>query len=399
MSFIALIDCNNFYISCERVFSPKLIKRPVVVLSNNDGCIISRSNEAKALGIPMGAPLFLWKPFLEQHEVVILSSNYSLYADMSYRVMQTLKSFGYPLEIYSIDEAFIFLEHPIEESQLLRDTILKNIGIPVSIGISSTKTLAKLANRFAKKEKGVFWIQESHLPELLKNLKVEDIWGIGRKWAKKLAKLQIFSVEQLVKKEEEWIQKKMTVIGLRTVKELKGIRCIKESYSPKKSIMTSRSFSQEIFSKETLLQAAYAHATKGAEKLRKEKRVAAWMQLFLSTSPHKEKYVYFQDIYFFSEPTDFTPYFLQAVANLIEKLFQPNYRYKRAGVLLGGLLPKQSMQMSLFSNPLQEKKRKKAMDLIDQINRSFGNQMIHFAIQNPKKNKENCWDKLLTIKI
>lgn len=407
MSSIALVDCNNFYVSCERVFAPHLYRSPVVVLSNNDGCIVARSNEAKALGIPMGAPVFLWKQFFEQHNVIALSSNYALYADMSHRVIQTLESFDFPLEVYSIDEAFIYLDNPIEENcHRIRETILKNLGLPVSIGASSTKTLAKVANRIAKKKEGIFWLQESKRMDILQQTKVEDIWGIGRRWSKKLEKKQIFTADQLIKKEDYWIKENFTVIGLRIVKELTGIRCIEDHHSAKKSIMTSRSFPQEVFSKEQLLQAAYNYATRGGEKLREEKRVASWMQLWVATSFHKENFYSNYKIFFFPEPTDYTPYFLQAVDSLMDHIFLPKFGYKKVGILLGGLVGYHSIQTNFFatSHPEKVRKQKKVMALIDKINNSFGTQMIYFAKHNRKGSRSSLhyttrWDELLTIKI
>ncbi len=284
MSYIALVDCNNFFVSCERVFNPKLRNVPVVVLSNNDGCIIARSSEAKALGIPMGAPFFQWKEFLERHQVYVFSSNFTFYGDMSHRVMQTLSLLNPDMEIYSIDEAFLFLKttgDPVEFCHQIRDAVLQWTGIPISIGIAPTKTLAKIANKDAKKNhslKGVsLLVDPVAIEQRLKILPVEEIWGVGRRLSIRLAKQGIYSAYELKEQQDSYLRSLLSVTGLRTAWELRGIPCfsLEEQPSSKKSIMTSRSFGFHVETIETLEEAVSSFTSRGAEKLREENRFAS----------------------------------------------------------------------------------------------------------------------------
>ena len=255
MQSIALVDCNNFFVSCERLFNPKLHRRPVAVLSSNDGCIIARSAEVKAMGVPMGAPYFQWSPFLKTHNVIVCSSNFSLYADLSHRVMETLSDLNPELEIYSIDEAFLDLkgiDDPLKHCHMIRQRVLQWVGIPVSIGIGSTKTRAKVANRIAKKTaaaQGVCSPSPEEFDLILNGLDAKEIWGIGRALAHSLAKRGIQTAGQLCNQPDLWIKNHLGVVGLRIVWELRGRAClaIEESVSAKQSIMTSRSFGRPIF--------------------------------------------------------------------------------------------------------------------------------------------------------
>ena len=276
---IALVDCDNFYVSCERVFTPRLKDKPVVVLSNNDGCIVARSQEAKALGIPMGAPFFQYQKLIQNHEVKVYSSNYALYGDMSQRVMETLKCFSPNVEIYSIDEAFLDLtgfsnQSLTEYGTLIRNTIKKHIGIPVTIGIAPTKVLAKIATRIAKKDKtlkGVFDITtHPKIDELLKTIAVEDVWGIGRQYTKLLNSQGILTAKDLKYASPKWIQKHLTIVGLRILKELNGEPCIplEELPPPKKGIICSRSFGKPIETLEEITEAISEYVSRAAQKLR-----------------------------------------------------------------------------------------------------------------------------------
>ncbi len=423
MSFIALVDCNNFFVSCERVFNPHLIGKPVVVLSNNDGCIVARSQEAKALGIPMGAPLFHWVDFLNQKKVHILSSNFSLYGDMSHRVMSILAQSHPELEIYSIDEAFLSLEHmhhPQQHCQSLRQKILQWTGIPVSFGIALTKTLAKAANRFAKQNpacEGVFGLLEKEkTQEALHMLPVEDVWGIGRRMGQTLSKKGIFTAAQYSAQEDRWIQNVFSVVGVRVAWELRGTPCFsfEEGPASKKSIMTSRSFGHPILFKEEMEEAVASFAGRGAEKLRKEGCMASWLQVFLRTSPHREDAVFYsnQAHMTLSEPSDYTPLLIQAAKQALHAIFRPGYAYKKAGILLGGLVASGSFQQDLFveRNVEKEEKQKKTMALLDHINHRFGDSTLFFGargITRPWQGRRSqcspCfttqWKDLLTVHI
>lgn len=421
MPFIALVDCNNFYVSCERVFNPKLCRRPVVVLSNNDGCIVARSQEAKALGIPMGAPYFQWKDLMHAHDVVVLSSNYALYGDMSQRVMATLAHFNPELEIYSIDEAFLSLEKdqdPEAYCRLIRKTVLQWTGIPVSIGIATTKTLAKVANAQAKRNpnlKGVYHPTQTQLEAILNTLPVGEVWGIGSRLSIHLIKKGIHTVSQLCSQEDTWIRKQLSVHGLRTVWELRGKSCfsIEETPSPKQSIMTSRSFGRPVLAKKELHEAVASYAARGAEKLREEGLLAGWLQVFIMTSPHQEEGAYANHASFIlPQPSAYTPALLEGAAKMLEHIYRPGFAYKKAGVLLGGLVPKHTYQMDLFISQdlAKEAKEKAVMALLDQANHRFGYPILQFAaegIARPWKMKKSCrspcfttrWEDLLSIQV
>ena len=408
MSFIALVDCNNFYVSCERLFNPRLIGRPVVVLSNNDGCIIARSQESKNLGVPMGAPYFQWADFFKAHDVSICSSNFALYGDLSHRVMQTLSHFCPDMEIYSIDEAFLHMdEEPLQQCRIIREKVLQWTGIPVSIGIAPTKTLAKVANHIAKKNpqhKSVYFPSSQDLNAVLDQLDTVEIWGIGRRTASFLATKGIHTAGQLRDLPDIWVKKNLSVTGLRTVWELRGIPCsdLEEIASPKQTIMTSRSFGQPVTTQEHLLEAICTFTARGAEKLREEGSLASWLQVFTLTGGHTHVTL--------PEPTDYTPTLLDYASRAIRSIFRPGLAYKKAGILLGGLVPACRYQPDLFTSqdPVTALKRKTAMALLDQANHDFGYNVLQFASQGticPWKKKSNMrsaafttrWAELLTI--
>lgn len=421
MSFIALVDCNNFFVSCERVFNPKLIGRPAVVLSCNDGCIIARSQEVKDLGIPMGAPYFQWASFLKAHEVAIFSSNFALYGDLSHRVMETLRFFNPDLEVYSIDEAFLHIEgvkDVLAHCRHIRQKVLQWTGIPVSIGIAKTKTLAKVANRRAKKNPScqeVCHPSEQEVDVILKKLDVGDIWGIGSRLSHSLAKRGIFTAAQLRDQPDHWIKSTMSVVGLRTVMELRGIPClnVEEVTSAKQTIMTSRSFGRPILSHEELLEAISSFTARGAEKLREEGSLASWLQIFIETKRHLEDAYYSnQARAVLAEPTNFTPHLLNCAKESLKAIFRPGFVYKRAGILLGGLVPEGCYQQDLFTlhDPVKEAKRKTVMNLLDKVNNKYGYRALQFASegisQGWQRKKGLCsdcyttrWSDLLTIRI
>lgn len=419
MSFIALVDCNNFFVSCERVFNPGLCGKPVVVLSNNDGCIVARSQEARKLGVPMGAPHYQWVDFFKRQGVIALSSNFSLYSDLSERVMQTLRQFSPDLEIYSVDEAFLIVDEKeaVAWCQKLRETIRQWTGIPVSIGIAPTKTLAKVASKQAKKtEEGVFGIFSEEVREaLLQQLPAREIWGIGRRMSLSLEKKGIRTAGQFKDKEDLWIRRNFSVMGLKTAWELRGQSCFsfEQESVPKQSLLHSRTFGRPLLTKEELLQAVASFASSLGEKLREERSMAGCLQVFIMTSPHKEAESYYgnQALTLFPEPTSYTPALIEAAVEGVKRIFRPGYAYKRAGVHLSQFSPEGALQRDLFvseNGPLREKKRQ-AMVALDAINTRFGAGALHFAQSGKNapfrkvENKSPCytteWDELLTIKL
>jgi DNA polymerase V len=295
----ALVDCNNFYASCERVFNPGLKGQPLVVLSNNDGCVVARSNEAKALGIGMGVPEFQIRPVLRAHQVQVFSSNYTLYGDMSQRVMETLEPFSPDLEIYSIDEAFLSLSgfasrNLTEYGRTIRNTVKRWTGIPVSVGIAETKTLAKIANRVAKRTPdigGVFDLLACpDRDALLGRIAVEDVWGIGPNHARRLKQHGITTALQLRGADDQWIRKHLGIVGLRLVMELRGVSCLdlEQCPSPKQSLTCSRAFGTLISTLAEMEEAVSVYTSRVAEKLRRERLAATVLTVCLSTNEYKE---------------------------------------------------------------------------------------------------------------
>ena len=348
----ALVDCNNFYASCERVFRPDLRGKPIVVLSNNDGNIIARSKEAKALGIAMGEPYFKAKPLLKKYNVQVFSSNYTLYGDMSRRVMDVLQQVEPDLEIYSIDEAFISLPggkcfNRIRRGRYIRAVVQQYTGIPVSIGFASTKTLAKLANRIAKKEslhKGVFDLTDhDDIDKLLATIKVEDIWGIGRQHTKKLNTQKIVTARDLKYADDGWIRKHLTVTGLRTVWELRGIPCVSldKAPAPKKGIITSKSFGRPVTSIKELSEAVTTYISRAAEKLRSQHSIASSVSVFIATNRFKPEKPQYSNSLMLSlpGPTSSTPILIRQALRCLRKIYKPGYEYKKAGVMLTEIIP------------------------------------------------------------
>lgn len=398
MSSIALVDCNNFFVSCERLFDPKLHNRPVVVLSNNDGCVISRSQEAKAIGIGMGVPFFECKKLLQDKNGVALSVNFTLYGDLSERVMQILTTFDPNLEIYSIDEAFLQIDPKLASK--IRATVLQWVGIPVSIGLAPTKTLAKIAADSAKKTpSGICSSQNISLTKV----PTQEIWGIGQRSATKLAKYGISSAAALIQQEDQWIRKHLSVTGLRTVYELRGIPCFPlDSYpDPKQSFLTSRTFAHPISTPEELQGALASFAARGGEKLREEHALASWMQPFVRTREQTRS-----TLITFGQPTAYTPTLLEAIKTHLSQLLIPGHGYKRAGILLGGLQDASTYQKDLFSKDATDKQQK-IMEMIDHANALFGPSTLHFAAEKKPRPQQRRfsqrfttnWKELLKIKI
>ncbi len=400
----ALIDCNAFYVSCERVFNPKLNNRPVVALSNNDGCIISRSKEAKALGIKMGVPLFKVKDIVEKEKVVVFSSNYTLYADMSRRVMNIISSSSPYTEIYSIDEAFVELSSlPIDYESYahqLRQTILQHTGIPVSIGIASTKTLAKVANHKAKKDDSLngvcSLVNYNNIDRILELTEVGDVWGVGRRLSKKLINHGIHNAKLLKNCSDSWIRKMMSVNGLKTITELRGISCIPlEEYSmTRKSCCTTRSFGKLLTNLEDIEQAVTTFARRAAERIRSESLAASCVSVFVRTNPFDKKSAYYSNAASrtLSHPTHDSITIIETALLLTKRIFKNNYQYKKAGVLLSGLCDDSEIQETLFEKNYNQ--NSDLMSAIDAINYRYGRDTLQMAseckVGNWKQKRENC---------
>ncbi len=400
----ALIDCNAFYVSCERVFNPKLNSRPVVALSNNDGCIISRSKEAKALGIKMGVPLFKVKDIVEKEKVVVFSSNYTLYADMSRRVMNIISSSSPYTEIYSIDEAFVELSSlPIDYESYahqLRQTILQHTGIPVSIGIASTKTLAKVANHKAKKDDSLngvcSLVNYNNIDQILELTEVGDVWGVGRRLSKKLINHGIHNAKLLKNCSDSWIRKMMSVNGLKTITELRGISCIPlEEYSmTRKSCCTTRSFGKLLTNLEDIEQAVTTFARRAAERIRSESLAASCVSVFVRTNPFDKKSAYYSNgaSRTLSHPTHDSITIIETALLLTKRIFKNNYQYKKAGVLLSGLCDESEIQETLFEKNYNQ--NSDLMSAIDAINYRYGRDTLQMAseckVGNWKQKRENC---------
>jgi DNA polymerase V len=382
-----LVDCNNFYASCERLFRPDLAGRPVVVLSNNDGCIIARSNEAKALGIGMGAPYFKIRALIRQYNVAVFSSNYPLYGDISQRVMDILMQLETDVEVYSIDEAFIGLEagkyfNLENHAACLRDTVQKNTGIPVSIGFGPTKTLAKIANRFAKKKGpagSIFIINKQHrLDALLAQIPVNDIWGIGRRHADRLLKQGVRSALQLTQCDDTWIKKQLTITGLRTVTELRGISCLPlEKVEPaRKSIATSRSFGRPVRTLSDLQEAVAAYATQAAFKLRRSGLHTTMIDVYIRTNRFKKNEPQYccRKSLTLPAPSSHTATLIKAALSSLKAIYRTGYRYQKAGVLFSGLVPERYEQLPLFK--VQKPASGSLMEAMDVINKRWGHDTI-----------------------
>lgn len=387
-----LIDCNNFYASCERVFQPSLNSKAIVVLSNNDGCVIARSAEAKALGIPMGEPAFKLKELIESNQVAVFSSNYVLYGDMSNRVMTTIGAFVPEMEIYSIDEAFLLLNgfENINLNELggkLVRTVIRNTGIPVSLGIAPTKTLAKVANKFAKKYrayKGVCIIDNDEKREkALKLTKIGDVWGIGRQYTKKLEYYSVNTAWDFTQRSKGWVKQQMGVVGERTWLELRGTPCIEtESPKSKKSICTSRSFGEKLTTVEPISEAVANFAAGCAEKLRAQKSTAAVVNVFIHTNPFATNQPQYYNQIVMKLPVssnDSTELIDYAIRGL-QLIFREGYQYKKAGVIVSEISPERPLQADMFDTR-DRSKYNKVMGVMDKLNASYGRQKVKIAAQ------------------
>ena len=390
----ALVDCNNFYASCERVFDPRLERRPIVVLSNNDGCVIARSNEAKALGIAMGEPAFKKEDVYAKHNVAVFSSNFALYGDMSQRVMRTLAQHSADMEIYSIDEAFLDCSGLTADgldrfASHLRKTVKQWTGIPVSIGVAPTKTLAKVANHIAKRlpdNSGVCVLnKEETIEYCLKKLPVEKLWGVGRRYALFLRSWGINTAWDLRRMPEGWVKDNMTVVGLRLQKELKGEPCIPLENQPqkKKEICTSRSFGTMVTELDELKQAVSMYATRCAEKLRMQNSCTNLVEVFVHTNPFRPDLPQYKNVRFVRLPvaSNSTLSIVQAALRGLRSIYRAGYQYKKAGVIVSGLVPSNTIQYNLFHST-DEDRHMRLMNAMDTVNDREGRDILRVAEQS-----------------
>ena len=391
----ALIDCNNFYVSCERVFNPNLNGKPVVILSNNDGCAISRSDEAKRLGIPMGAPIFKYRSIINQYNVIVLSSNYPLYADMSNRVMTTISNFIPDVEIYSIDEAFLKFEG-YENYDLfsyvskMRNTILKWTGIPTSVGIAPTKSLAKISNKIARK----FPSQTKHVYVLdtdykrykaLNYFPLNDIWGIGRRLSKRLQNIGCKNTSDFVNLPEQWVKSNLSIVELKIQQELKGISNLDlDSLKIKKSIATTRSFEKPISDLGKLKERVSTFSLSCAEKLRRQNSLCNIMIVFIRSNYFRKDLQQHSCSRVVTLPYSTNSSFVlnNYALKAIENMFQDKIDYKKAGVIVTSLVPNNSYQLGIFEN--EDYRHKPLMKTMDYINSKYG-EKIKLANQDLKR--------------
>lgn len=423
----AIVDCNSFYCSCERLFRPDLVGKPVVVLSNNDGCIIARSDEAKSAGLAMGAPYFQVRDLIKQKNVSVFSSNYNLYGDLSMRVMDTLRAM-LPLdavEVYSVDEAFLDLSHiapdKYEEFAMeLRQTVESWTGIKVSVGVAPSKLLSKMANKLSKRNKEktkcvMVLDTQAKMDAAMMDYEVGDLWGIGGRYARKLRDMGINTAWQLKHMPEEWARKNLGgVVGVRLIRELNGIPCIpmKDPLEVKKMIATTRMFGKAVYTLTEIRQAVAAYTARAAEKLRRQGHAAALIDVFVVTNGQQgEAYAYdprsdhrYVEL---SRATSDTHELQKYALPLVEELYRPGVKYLKAGVILSHLVPDEAIQTDLFSTA-PKKENKKLMEAIDNINFSMRDDMVRFMASGLarqwKMKQEMCskkfttrWDELYTI--
>ena len=391
---IALIDCNNFYVSCERLFQPSLEGKPVVILSNNDGCVVSRSQEAKDLGIVMAAPWFQLKHLAKQHNIIALSSNYTLYADISNRVMRLLTKFSPEQEVYSIDECFLELSGMNDltrHGQRMREAVKQCIGIPVCVGIAQSKTLAKLANHVAKKQPRFVWVcnfnalPEHELDALLKKISVGEIWGVGRSTAARLQKMDINSVLDLKRAPAKRIRSEFGVTMERTVAELNGTACLElgELTPSRQQIICSRSFGLPVVHLPDLEQAVISYTSRAAEKLRRQHSIAACVQVSIRTSPHQAAQYQNALIAPLICPTDDTRRLCHAALSALRRIYRSGYAYQKAGVVLSGIIASDNRPRSLFDEEAEQPSA--LMATLDSINQRMGSGTVKFLGEGIRK--------------
>lgn len=422
-SIYALIDCNNFYVSCERVFNPKLANIPVMVLSNNDGCVVARSSEVKAFGIKMAIPAFKCKDLIKKHNIRVFSSNYTLYADMSKRVMNTLQQFTPDIEIYSIDEAFLsfsnlYVKNLKAYGQRIKNTVQKWTGIPVSIGIASTKVLAKAANELAKKDSDLNGVLDftrltsNQIDKYLEEIDLIDIWGIGRSISRKLNKIGIKTAKDLKYADSKWIRRKTSVQGERISLELRGIPCFRLDQYPKpnKSIISSRSFGKAVTRKADLSEAISMYVARAAEKLRSQGSFANIIIVYITTNRFKDEPQYSNAAYLkLPAPTSSTIDLTKYAQKGLARIFKSGFKYKKAGVILEGIQDDKNLQQNFFNNIAGQKRATFLMKAIDKINNTFGQGTLRLASEGIKrswrmkrshlsKRYTTNWNELLVVK-
>ncbi|HMQ48602.1 MAG TPA: Y-family DNA polymerase [Saprospiraceae bacterium] len=421
MKWFALVDCNSFYASCEQVFAPAIHNSPVIVLSNNDGCVIARSRQAKEIGIKMGVPYWEIKSLIEQKGVKVFSSNYPLYGSMSNRVMNILHQCAPEVEVYSIDEAFLrldFKENAWQEvydyGQNVRQKILQWVHLPTCVGMGKTKTLSKLANHIAKNNtsEGVC-VLEADDP-ILTHIPVTAIWGIAAGYERRLAKAGIRTAAELQQASETWMYREFGVVGLRLLKELQGTPCyaLDPPVSSRQNILVSRSFRRDVYQQDELLEAISVYATRLAEKLRQYQQVADYITVFLMANPfknvRKDRKQYFSQGATLPFATSNTNELITFSAQLIKSLYEAGTNYKKAGILASGLRPETVLQTHLFLDHEHVLRNKKIMQAMDQINRKEGRNTVFFASCGTQRNwsrKEQWrspryttrWEELLRI--
>ncbi|MDJ0626300.1 MAG: Y-family DNA polymerase [Candidatus Caenarcaniphilales bacterium] len=396
IKYFAIVDCNSFYVSCERVFNPSLKNVPVVILSNNDGCIVSRSQEVKEIGIPAGMPLFKCERDIKASNTKVFSSNYTLYADMSKRVMDTIAHLVPEIEVYSIDEAFfqVMGDHQEikEKIKQVRETILQWTGIPTSIGVGKTKTLAKVANHIAKKEKGTngtYCLFDNKQAELvLRDLPVQEVWGVGRRIAEKLIRRRITTALGLAKSNDRWIKEQFTVVGLKIVNELRGIPCydLEQVPQPRKNIVSSRSFGYPVIEQKDLEEAIATYTARAAEKMRKQESVTQYIYIYITTNrfqPNSKQYYNSISVKLPSQ-TDYSPTLIHYALKGLRTIYKPGFQYKKAGVMLSFLVPKPEMQINLFDS-YDTEKQTNVMKVFDRLNNRYGHNIMKVASEGLKK--------------
>lgn len=420
----ALVDCNNFFVSCERVFRPDLWYKPVAVLSNNDGCLVSRSQEVKDLGVPMGAPYFKWRDVLTKNNVHIFSANFSLYGDMSHRVMNVLEELSSDIEIYSIDEAFLIFHNQSGQEikcygTYIRDYVFQATGMPISVGIAPTKTLAKLGSYLAKKKfvsDGACYISDAKdYYDVLQNISVQEVWGIGRKLTKKLLGYNIRSIYDLLQKDVAWVKRMLGTAAYFHVLELHGQPCIQRDHvtETRKNITSSRSFGKAVTTKKELQEALAKFVSIAAEKLRRQNSLASYMQVYVRTNRFKQESFYGNyAAKHLGEPTSYTPFLIKQSHQLLDTIYRDDCLYKKAGIIFSGLVSNQKQQLNLFDlGQVQRRARQDSlMHIMDSINMRWGSGTMYYmaqGIRQPWQGKRNLvsqqyttkWDQILEISI
>lgn len=424
---LALIDCNNFYVSCERVFRPQLEHTPVIVLSSNDGCVVSASAEVKSWGVYIGQPFFQLKHLVEKHQIKVFSSNFALYGDMSARVMSLVQPFGKAMEVYSIDEAFLDVSLiPVQQlfsyAQEMVSQVKSGTGIPISIGVAPTKTLAKIANHMAKKtgqktQQSSAWVyaldSSEKISRLLGQISIEQVWGIGREGALKLKKDNIHTARDLANADLAWLKKRFNITLERIARELRGQRCfeLEATPTPRKQIIVSRSFGTPQTQYVAVRSALSHFVTRAAEKLREEHLICRGMTVFakFKSSGWGESSHYLQESVCLPQATDNTTELLSFALSCLSKIFNAQQAYKKAGVILYDFMPAIARQGSLFKQPAEQYKSERLMGVLDNINQKFGQSRVRYGSEGtivqwaPKRMLQSpsyttCWSQLLVVK-